>query len=149
MKHLLFPLFIVNPSTILATTFTDESDKFGLAGGNDACWFDFNNDGFVDICAGGKVFRNEKGQKFVYVADVGSSVAADFDNDGYLDLYSWGSRKLFRNIEGKRFEAIKLPDLPREGPSALRGEILIMTGSLTSMLEVMNLGPKIPMLILF
>ena len=116
MKHLLFPLFIVNPSTILATTFTDESDKFGLAGGNDACWFDFNNDGFVDICAGGKVFRNEKGQKFVYVADVGSSVAADFDNDGYLDL---------------------------------RGEILIMMGSLTFMLEVMNLGPKIPMLISF
>ena len=89
MKHLLFPLFIVTPSTILATTFTDESDKFGLAGGNDACWFDFNNDGFVDICAGGKVFRNEKGQKFVYVADVGSSVAADFDNDGYLDRQEW------------------------------------------------------------
>ena len=112
MKPHLFTLFII-PSIALSNTFTDGSDKFGLAGGNDACWFDFNNDGYVDICAGGKIFRNEKGQKFIHVADVGPSVAADFDNDGYLDLYSWGSRKVFRNIEGERFEAIQLPHLPK------------------------------------
>lgn len=112
MKPHLFTLFII-PSIALSNTFTDGSVKFGLAGGNDACWFDFNNDGYVDICAGGKIFRNEKGQKFIHVADVGPSVAADFDNDGYLDLYSWGSRKVFRNIEGERFEAFKLPHLPK------------------------------------
>ena len=112
MKPHLFTLFII-PSIALSNTFTDGSDKFGLAGGNDACWFDFNNDGYVDICAGGKIFKNEKGQKFIHVADVGPSVAADFDNDGYLDLYSWGSRKVFRNIEGERFEAIQLPHLPK------------------------------------
>ena len=112
MKPHLFTLFII-PSIALSNTFTDGSVKFGLAGGNDACWFDFNNDGYVDICAGGKIFKNEKGQKFIHVADVGPSVAADFDNDGYLDLYSWGSRKVFRNIEGERFEAIQLPHLPK------------------------------------
>ena len=112
MKPHLFTLFII-PSIALSNTFTDGSVKFGLAGGNDACWFDFNNDGYVDICAGGKIFKNEKGQKFIHVADVGPSVAADFDNDGYLDLYSWGSRKVFRNIEGERFEAFKLPHLPK------------------------------------
>ena len=85
IKSLLFNLLVFIPSTLSAITFTDESEKFGLAGGNDACWFDFNNDGWTDICAGGKVYRNEKGQKFVHVADVGSSIAADFNNDGFDD----------------------------------------------------------------
>jgi len=115
IKSILFNLLVFIPSTLTAVTFTDESEKFGLAGGNDACWFDFNNDGWTDICAGGKVYRNEKGQKFVYIADVGSCVAADFNNDGFLDLYSWGSRKVYRNIEGQKFEAIELPELPKGG----------------------------------
>ena len=114
IKYLLLCL-ILFPAVTNATSFTDESEKFGLAGGNDACWFDFNNDGWTDICAGGKVYRNEEGKKFVHVADTGSCVAADFDNDGFLDLYSWGSRKVYRNVDGKEFKAIELPELPKGG----------------------------------
>ena len=112
IKYLLFCL-ILFPAVTHATSFTDGSEKFGLAGGNDACWFAFNNDGWTDICAGGKVYRNEEGKKFVHVADTGSCVAADFDNDGFLDLYSWGSRKVYRNIGGKEFKALELPELPK------------------------------------
>ena len=96
-----------------AAVFEDKSEQFGLAGGNEACWFDFNNDGWTDICVGGKVYRNEKGRKFVEVANTGACVAADFDNDGFLDLYSWGGRKIYRNKGGKEFVALELPELPK------------------------------------
>ena len=98
-----------------AATFENKSDELGAAGGNEACWFDFNNDGWTDLCAGGTLYRNEKGEKFVKVASPGACVAADFNNDGFLDLYSWTGRKLYRNKGGKEFVEVPLPDLPGGG----------------------------------
>ncbi len=96
-----------------AVVFENKSKELGLAGGNEACWFDMDNDGWVDICAGGKVFRNEGGKAFKEVASPGACIAADFDNDGFLDLYSWGGRKMYRNEGGKSFKAIEMPELPK------------------------------------
>ena len=81
-------LLLLFSSISYATSFSDGSKKFGLSGGNDACWFDFNNDGWTDVCVGGNVYRNIEGKKFVFITKTGPSVAADFDNDGFLDLYS-------------------------------------------------------------
>ena len=95
-----------------SVTFADKSEELGVAGGNEACWFDFNNDGWTDLCTGGALYRNEKGRKFVKVASPGSCIAADFDNDGFIDLYSWTRRKLYRNKGGKEFVEVPLPQLP-------------------------------------
>ncbi len=66
---------------------------------------DFENRGFADLLAGGKVFRNMGQAKFQpgNAAAIGSAVAldsADFDADGKADLaaiYSDGSLHLLRN----------------------------------------------------
>jgi len=96
--------------------FIDVTEAVGLKGmnGSEAAWGDFNNDGWVDLCVGGQVWRNEQGKKFVKVADLpGSAVWGDFDNDGYLDLFCYGTGRLYRNIKGEKFGEVKiLPKLP-------------------------------------
>jgi len=98
-----------------ASTFENKSARLGAAGGNEACWFDFDNDGWVDLCAGGTLYRNEQGKKFVAFAKPGACVAADFDNDGFIDLYSWNERKLYRNKGGRELAEVPLPALPGGG----------------------------------
>jgi len=96
------------------TVFQDKTAELGiqLPNGN-SCWTDFNNDGWVDLCAAGSVWINDSGKKFTKLADVGMSVAADFDNDGFVDVFSWASIKLFRNQGGQKFTEFPLPELPK------------------------------------
>ncbi|MDG2124161.1 MAG: VCBS repeat-containing protein, partial [Verrucomicrobiales bacterium] len=95
-----------------AVLFENRSAQLGVSGGNEACWFDFNNDGWVDICAGGKVYRNNGGESFTEIASPGACVAADFNNDGFVDLYSWSGRQIYRNTGGSGFQPIAMPALP-------------------------------------
>lgn len=97
------------------TTFSDVTAELGLApGGSAACWADLDNDGWPELCVGGVVWKNEAGKKFSQLADgVGTVVAADFDNDGWVDLFSWSSLQVFRNQQGKSFEKIEMPEIPR------------------------------------
>jgi hypothetical protein len=79
-----------------SVVFEDVSGITGLQlGGGAACWADFDNDGWVDVCAGA-VWKNNGGKSFSKLGDIapGSAVAADFDNDGFVDLFSWSSLKL-------------------------------------------------------
>ena len=93
--------------------FQDRTADLELAPGNGAaCWFDFDGDGWVDLCTGGGVWKNEGGRRFVRVADAGTGVAADFDNDGHVDLFSWSDLRLFRNVGGTGLEEVKLPEHP-------------------------------------
>ncbi len=93
--------------------FADKSTELGLQLSNSAaCWADFDNDGWVDLC-GASVWRNDGGRRFTKVITVGSSVAADFDNDGFIDLFSWSNLRLFRNNGGDGFTEFALPDLPK------------------------------------
>lgn len=95
------------------TTFTDRTAELGLSLGADAaCWIDVDNDGWVDLCAGGTLWKNNAGKSFSKLMDVGDVVAADFDNDGYADLFSWTQLKLYHNEAGKGFKEFKLPDIP-------------------------------------
>jgi hypothetical protein len=95
--------------------FRDRTAELGLKlAESHACWADVDNDGWSDLCAGGTVWRNEKGQKFSKLAEgVGEVVAADFDNDGFVDLFSFSALRVFRNKEGKAFEGVEMPELPR------------------------------------
>ena len=100
--------------------FQDVTDAVGLSGlsGGVAAWGDFDRDGWVDLYAGGQLWRNEQGARFRRVDDLpqaGPGIWGDFDNDGYLDLLSWaGGGTLLRNLQGKRFEDAGdgLPRLP-------------------------------------
>jgi len=94
--------------------FKDNSDKLGLKLNNAAAaWADFNNNGFVDLCAGSVLWRNDSAKNFTKIANPGKVVLADFDNDGFLDLFSWSSRKLFRNVKGSEFVEVNFPQLPK------------------------------------
>ena len=101
--------------------FRDITAEVGLDGmsGGVAAWGDFDNDGWVDLCVGGQLWRNLEGKRFDRVADVplaGSAIWGDFNNDGFLDLFSWAAGgQLLRNLEGRGFEALgreTLPELP-------------------------------------
>jgi ASPIC and UnbV./FG-GAP repeat. len=98
-----------------APLFEDRTAALGLTLGTaDACWVDVDNDGWPDLCAGGAVWRNEKGKRFTRLAEIGGAVtAADFDNDGFVDLFSATQRKLYRNERGKGFSEFPLPELPK------------------------------------
>ena len=97
--------------------FVDVTEAVGLKGNNGgvAAWGDFDNDGWVDVCIGGEVWRNEAGKHFQRVARLaGPCIWGDFDNDGYLDLFTWeAGGKLYRNLQGREFKEVKiLPPLP-------------------------------------
>ena len=77
-----------------------------------ACWADLDNDGWVDVCVSGGVWKNNAGQGFTRVADVPTAVAADYDNDGLVDLFSWTARKLYHNDGKMKFSVVALPELP-------------------------------------
>jgi len=95
--------------------FLDVTEAMGLKGNNGgvAAWGDFDNDGWVDLCIGGEIWRNEQGKRFTRVGRVGGpAIWGDFDNDGYLDLFCWESGKLYRNLKGREFKEVKFPPRP-------------------------------------
>ena len=93
------------PKESVKITFENVTEALGLKGlaGGEACWVDYNNDSWTDIQDGGRIWRNEKGKKFVKVDSGGSQNSwADLDNDGYLDFFIAASGKVnFGSKEGK------------------------------------------------
>lgn len=109
------PLIAQDPAQPAFVDITDSVGQKGMSGGV-AAWGDMDNDGWVDLCVSGQIWRNEKGKQFKKVADVpGAGIWGDYDNDGFLDLFCFETGRLFRNIGGKSFEEKKiLPKLPTE-----------------------------------
>ena len=84
--------------------FEEASTKYGLeyvGSTNGSLWFDFDNDGFLDLFVGNRdkgnlLYKNISGSTFIDISiesGVGaipgpvSINAADVDNDGFIDLY--------------------------------------------------------------
>src|SRR6266403_4036341 len=115
------------------STFTDISAETGLgidATGAGLVTSDFNNDRAIDfIFAGGAqgaaIYVNPREGKFAELPAIDFTkanlppavgvVAFDFDKDGWMDLAFTHTGapgiSLWRNMEGKRLERVKLPDL--------------------------------------
>jgi enediyne biosynthesis protein E4 len=97
--------------------FVEKNAEVGLdklPNGRAAC-SDFNNDGWVDLYVAGVIWFNNEGKCFNPVRiGKGSAIAADFDNDGFVDIFSYTHLKLYRNIDGKRFEEFAIANLPEK-----------------------------------
>ena len=76
-----------------------------------AGWIDYDNDGWPDLLLGYRLYRNDRGRRFVDVtAGAGlvfdrvpfGCVVADYDRDGRLDLYILYQKGFKGRPEGKR-----------------------------------------------
>jgi Flp pilus assembly protein TadD len=112
-------------------TFTEWTGQTGLAGHGasvGATGSDINNDRAIDFVVTGwqkspivyfnpreGAFRAETPWSSDMPAPTAGVVALDFDKDGWMDLAftHWGAPglSLWRNVEGKSFERVVLPDL--------------------------------------
>jgi len=100
-------------------TFQDRTTQMGLSlTEGTAAWGDYDNDGWVDLYAAGKLWRNNKGRSFTKVMNNGAGIWGDYDNDGHLDLFVWNNRQLLRNNRDGAFIPISLPEFPK---STIRG----------------------------
>ncbi len=88
---------------------------------SEGAWGDYNNDGLVDLLAGGKVWRNDGGWgpigdegSFTEVHAGGGRIFGDYNNDGYLDLFKQTSGGMvYRNNAGTgTFVNVTVPSQP-------------------------------------
>lgn len=97
--------------------FEDSANRWGPIAGGKAAFGDYNSDGYVDLYAGGKLYRNLAGKQFQEIVDAGPSggegIWGDYDNDGHLDLFLFtGKGALFRNQGDGTFASMPFPELP-------------------------------------
>lgn len=99
--------------------FKDVSEAWGFDAGNQAAFADYNGDGFVDVLAGGNLYRNEGGERFVRVTaeaggpEGGGGIWGDYNNDGRVDLFSYnGKGTLYRGKADGTFAKAAFPELP-------------------------------------
>jgi len=119
-----------NPNGDRTAFMRHETVVENLAGGVVAA--DFNNDGLIDLYfvsgdyghlfqnQGNFIFQEVTSERDITPYQKGTgAVAADYDNDGWKDLLLYGdavSPRLYRNIQGKRFEDVtKQIGLAKEG----------------------------------
>jgi len=78
-----------------------------------AAWGDVDGDGWVDLNAGGTLWRNEAGAGFERLTDVAPGLFGDMDGDGDLDLFAFADQRLFMGDGEGGFAAVELEGLAR------------------------------------
>lgn len=91
--------------------FRDATKEYGPIGGGPPVLTDLDRDGWPDLICDGKIYKNDRGRRFIDVTKEsgvvgsGAAVVADIDNDGLPDIYfCGGAGSLFHNLGNMRFE---------------------------------------------
>src|SRR5207244_10969483 len=91
--------------------FRDATKEYGPIGDGPPAFADLDGDGYPDLVCNGKIFKNDRGRRFIDVtkdtgiAASGAAVIDDVDNDGRPDIYfCGGTGSLYRNLGNLRFE---------------------------------------------
>jgi len=94
-----------------APWFRDATKEYGPIGGGAPAFADLDGDGFPELICDGKIYKNDRGKRFIDVTKdsgisaSGAACVADIDNDGLPDIYfCGGTGKLYRNLGKLRFE---------------------------------------------
>jgi len=99
----------------------------GIGLGDKAAWGDFNNDGWVDLSAGSRIFQNNGGTAFYFAGcrHGGGGLWGDFNNDGWLDIFGYTTNKSlhYNNGDGSGFVNVT-SKLPSSGTQASLGAAL-------------------------
>ncbi|MBK7878520.1 MAG: VCBS repeat-containing protein [Planctomycetes bacterium] len=95
------------------------SEVIGALAGDQAAWGDVDGDGWLDLFAGGTVWRNRGGKGFTSVAapaGLARALIADLDGDGKGDLVGFTPLAFWRTRVSSAgelaFEPMALPELP-------------------------------------
>ena len=90
----------------------------GVSHDGTAAFGDYNRDGWIDLYAGGVLYRNHAGTRFETATDNtvvprgGSGIWGDFDNDGLPDLFVFsGQGSLYKNLGDGKFREWPFPNL--------------------------------------
>jgi enediyne biosynthesis protein E4 len=91
--------------------FRDATPEYGPIGSGPPALTDLDGDGYPDLICDGKIFKNDRGRRFLDVtkesgvAGSGTACVADVDNDGLPDIYfCGGTGALYHNLGKMRFE---------------------------------------------
>src|SRR5438105_12908632 len=91
--------------------FRDATKEYGPIGTGPAALVDLDGDGFPDLICDGRIYKNDRGRRFIDVtkesgvAGSGAACVADIDNDGLPDIYfCGGTGSLYHNLGDMRFE---------------------------------------------
>src|SRR6267378_51870 len=85
--------------------FRDATKEYGPIGSGPPAFADLDGDGYPDLICDGKIYKNDRGKRFIDVTKEsgvvgsGTAVIADIDNDGLPDIYFTGGKgSLYRNL---------------------------------------------------
>ena len=95
-----FPVLYINESAWKYTNVTDAQGLGGLGATYQAAWADVDNDGDLDLCSAGKLFRNEaENGNWIKLNLIGDGVTVNRSAVGAIAKIKVGEKTMTRHVE--------------------------------------------------